>query len=173
MPRSRYLVNGMPRRYDNHKHLTGARFREHYLALEETYGPFATELIRQAAADAAEALPPGQRREAAENAADPDSMSPRMPVMLAGCLPFQTSILRKLLGNKAKISRGCLSCLSSRGTRGKEGAGRGAGLPVWGRISSYHYLRETVLTSILLALLARGTTSYPRMPVEKAGIPQA
>jgi len=45
----------MPRRLVNHRGLLGNQFREHYLALEETYGPFVTVLQKEAAADAAQA----------------------------------------------------------------------------------------------------------------------
>lgn len=51
------ILNGqrMPRRFRSHLGILGTRFREHYLALEETYGPFVTALQKEAAADCAQA----------------------------------------------------------------------------------------------------------------------
>lgn len=53
--RGPYLGKRMPRRFLSHKGTMGAAFRTHYASLEQTYGPFTSELIRQAAADAAQA----------------------------------------------------------------------------------------------------------------------
>jgi hypothetical protein len=57
MATGRYLLSGrMPRRFKDHQGMLGYRFREHYLDLEASYGPFASELVKQAAADAAQAF---------------------------------------------------------------------------------------------------------------------
>jgi len=52
--RGPYLGRAMPRRFLSHKGVMGTAFRTHYASLEESYGPFSTELQRQAAADAAQ-----------------------------------------------------------------------------------------------------------------------
>jgi len=54
--RARYLRYGVPRRWKVHKGPLAAAYRNHFIALRESYGPFETELVRQAAADAAEAF---------------------------------------------------------------------------------------------------------------------
>ena len=46
----------LPRRFASHLNSNGVRFREHFIALQEAYGPFHSELARQAAADAAQAF---------------------------------------------------------------------------------------------------------------------
>jgi len=46
----------LPRRFASHLNENGVRYREHFIALEEAYGPFHSELARQAAADAAQAF---------------------------------------------------------------------------------------------------------------------
>jgi len=43
----------LPRRFRSHLGAIGHAYREHFIGLEQTYGPFQTELLRQAAADAA------------------------------------------------------------------------------------------------------------------------
>jgi hypothetical protein len=47
-------VTKLPRRFPSHLGVTGARYRQHFQALEAQLGPFTTELVRQAAADAAQ-----------------------------------------------------------------------------------------------------------------------
>jgi hypothetical protein len=52
MATSPYLMKGtMPRRLADNRGLMGAWFRQHYADLAAVYGPFATELAKQAAAD--------------------------------------------------------------------------------------------------------------------------
>lgn len=49
------LLNGvMPRRFRENRGVLGVQYRNHYLVLMAAYGPFGSELLKQAAADAAQ-----------------------------------------------------------------------------------------------------------------------
>ena len=55
MASKRRLAGGMPRRFQTHRTVNGALYREEYKRLERALGPFTDEAVQEKAADVAEA----------------------------------------------------------------------------------------------------------------------